>query len=95
MRILLRKEEQSHADLVAVFDGDRLVVTACELAPGLVGASVVKPGEILYRFMEELHVAGHLKRMFTVAPWKLCVVVREGVEVTLEELRRQHLATMV
>jgi hypothetical protein len=58
-----------------------------------VGASVAKPGEILYRFMEELHSAGHLKRMFTVAPWRLCVVTREGLEVTLEELRRQYLAT--
>lgn len=92
VRILLRKEETNHADLVASFDGEHLVVTACELIPTLVGMSVIKPGEILYRFMEELHTAGHLKRMFTVAPWKLCVVLREGVEVTLEELRRQYLA---
>lgn len=92
VRILLRKGSQEDvADLVAVFDGEKLAVTRCELIPSLVGASVVKPGEILYRFMEELHSAGHLKRTFTVAPWKLCSVVREGVTVSLEELRRQHL----
>jgi len=92
VRILLRKGSQEDvADLVAVFDGEKLAVTRCELIPSLVGVSVVKPGEILYRFMEELHSAGHLKRTFTVAPWKLCSVVREGVTVSLEELRRQHL----
>lgn len=93
-RIFLRKGSQEEKGvLVTVFDGEAyLTVTGCELIPSLVGVSVDKPGVILYRFMEELHRAGHLKRTFTVAPWKLCYVVREGAEVTLEELRRRHVA---
>ena len=85
-------EVTPNATLIAQFDGSVMTVTECEHVPSLVGVSVIKPGEILYRYMEELHLAGHLKRTFSVAPWKLCSVVREGVEVTLEVLRRLYLA---
>jgi hypothetical protein len=87
-RILLGK---SDARLHAVFDGTSLQVSECEHAPSVIGMISQKPGEILYRFMEALKESGVLKRSFTVAPWRLCSVVREGKEETLEELRRKFL----
>lgn len=72
---------------VAVFDGTTLTVTKCELASSLMGMKSTKPGEILYKFIEELKSAGHLKRSFSIAPWKLCSVVRDGSRRTLEQLR--------
>jgi len=93
-RIILRKDQtgqNEYAILVAVFDGSQLVVAGCETAPSLIGLASVKPGEILYRFMEALKENGLLRRSFTVAPWRLCSVVREGREETLEELRRKFL----
>ncbi len=93
-RIIIRKDQtgqNEYAVLVAVFDGSQLAVTACETAPSLIGLASVKPGEILYRFMEALKENGLLRRSFTVAPWRLCSVVREGKEETLEELRRKFL----
>lgn len=93
-RIILRKDEAGqpvHAVLVARFDGEKLVVSQSEHVPSLVGMTSVKPGEILYRFMEGLKEVGLLKRSFTVAPWRLCSVVREEGEVTLEGLRQKFL----
>lgn len=93
-RIILRKDDAGqpvHAVLVATFDGEKLVVSQSEHVPSLVGVASVKPGEILYRFMEGLKEGGLLKRSFTVAPWRLCSVVREGAEVTLEGLRQTFL----
>jgi hypothetical protein len=93
-RIIIRKDQNGqneYAVLVAVFDGSQLVVAGCETAPSLIGLASVKPGEILYRFMEALKENGLLRRSFTVAPWRLCSVVREGREETLEELRRKFL----
>jgi hypothetical protein len=72
---------------VTTFDGVSLTVTACELVPSLVGMSTTKPGEILYRFIEELKNSGHVKKPFTVAPWRLCFVVRDGKKMSLEDLR--------
>lgn len=69
------------------FDGTQLTVTQCDLVPSLTGMQTQKPGEILYRFIEELKNGNHIKRTFSVAPWKLCFVVRNGVEVTLDQLR--------
>jgi hypothetical protein len=46
-----------------------------------------KPGEILYKFIDELKSSGHIKKTFTIAPWKLCFVERDGVKKSLEELR--------
>jgi hypothetical protein len=71
----------------AVFDGTDLCVESCELAPSIVGLKSSKPGEILYKFIDELKSSGHIKRTFTIAPWKLCFVEREGVRKSLEELR--------
>lgn len=70
------------------FDGTNLNVTVCELVPELVGQSSSKPGELLYKFINLLLEKGHLKRKFSVAPWKLCTVLRDGVSVTLDELRK-------
>jgi hypothetical protein len=46
-----------------------------------------KPGEILYKFIDELKNSGHIKKTFTIAPWKLCFVERNGIKKSLEELR--------
>jgi hypothetical protein len=59
----------------------------------MVGVQSAKPGEILYQFIDALKESGHLKRSFTIAPWKLCTVVRDGQTQTLEELRRVYLAS--
>ena len=69
------------------FDGEHLTVTDCELVSSLIGMTTQKPGEILYRFIDELKNGGHIKRTFSVAPWKLCFVKRNGVEITLDQLR--------
>jgi hypothetical protein len=78
----------SHTTCVTVFDGVELKVTACELAPELVGLSSTKPGEILYKFIESLTKGGHIKRAFSTAPWKLCFVERDGKRLSLEDLRK-------
>jgi hypothetical protein len=77
-----------HTTCVAVFDGVELKVTACELAPELVGLSSTKPGEILYKFIEALNKGGHIKKAFSTAPWKLCFVERGTKWLSLEDLRR-------
>ena len=71
----------------STFDGTNLNVTTCDLVPSLVGTQTQKPGEILYKFIEELKNGGHIKRTFSVAPWKLCFVKRDGAELTLDQLR--------
>ncbi len=73
---------------VASFNGTDLIVSTCDLVPSLVGFQTQKPGEILYKFIEELKNANHIKRTFSVAPWKLCYVVRNGQQHTLDELRK-------
>jgi hypothetical protein len=72
---------------LATFDGTDLNVTECEQVASLVGLKSAKPGEILYKFIEALHASGHIKRTFTIAPWKLCFVTRGGVKQSLEDLR--------
>jgi len=72
---------------LATFDGTELTVTHCDLVSSLVGLKSAKPGEILYKFIDGLLEAGHIKRKFTIAPWKLCSVVRNGQKVTLDQLR--------
>lgn len=71
----------------ATFDGTDLNVTECDLVGSLVGMKSSKPGEILYKFIDELKNGGHIKKTFSIAPWKLCFVVRNGVRQSLEELR--------
>ena len=77
-----------HTTCVTTFDGTNLVVKRCDLVPSLINMSFSKPGEILYRFIDELTKAGHLKRAFSTAPWKLCFVERDGQRMNLEEVRR-------
>jgi hypothetical protein len=72
---------------IATFDGINLEVTKCEMAPSLVGMQTTKPGEILYKFIDELKNSGHIKKTFSIAPWKLCFVERDGVKRSLEQLR--------
>jgi hypothetical protein len=84
------KDEEGNfidSNAVATFDGTDLTVTECELVSSLVGMKSAKPGEILYKFIDELKSAGHIKRTFTIAPWKLCFVTRDGVKQSLEDLR--------
>jgi hypothetical protein len=71
----------------ATFDGTDLNVTECALVASLVGMKSSKPGEILYKFIEELKTAGHIKKTFSIAPWRLCFVERDSVKKSLEELR--------
>jgi hypothetical protein len=95
-RVIVKKDEQGnpvYTTTTAKFDGSVLNVVASELVPQLVGVQSAKPGEILYEFIDALKEAGHLKRSFTIAPWKLCTVVRDGQTLTLEELRRTYLAS--
>jgi hypothetical protein len=77
----------TRATIVATFDGTDLAVKECELVESLVGMKSSKPGEILYKFIDELKAGDHIKRTFTIAPWRLCFVERDGVRKSLEELR--------
>lgn len=77
----------THTTALATFDGTELTVTQCDLVSSLVGFKSAKPGEILYKFIDGLLEAGHIKRKFTIAPWKLCSVVRNEQKVTLDQLR--------
>ena len=77
----------AHTTAQATFDGTDLTVTSCDLVESLVGMKSSKPGEILYKFIDELKNAGHITKTFTIAPWKLCFVEREGVKMSLEQLR--------
>jgi len=90
MEVRTGKDEEgndTHATVLATFDGTDLEVTECELVESLVGTKSAKPGEILYKFIDELKNGGHIKRTFTIAPWRLCFVERDGTRKTLEELR--------
>ncbi len=71
----------------ATFTGGELCVTECEKVASLVGEKSDKPGALLYKFMNDLKEGGHIQRMFKIAPWKLCSVVRDGKTLTLEELK--------
>ena len=93
-QVILHKDENGqpvYGTMEAVFDGEKLKITKSDYVPSMVDVQSVKPGELLYRFIDDLKQAGHLKRTFTVAPWKLCSVVRDGNTLSLEVLRRQHL----
>jgi hypothetical protein len=75
------------ATALSTFNGSELVVTECESVKEIVGMKSAKPGEILYKFIDELKSSGKIKKTFTIAPWKLCFVERDGVRQSLEELR--------
>ena len=83
----IRNGKDSMTTAVCNFDGTDLTVLEAELAESIIGLKSSKPGEILYKFMEALHTAGHINKTFGIAPWKLCFVKRDGVKKSLEELR--------
>lgn len=94
-RVIVGKDSDGNPQYTtstATFDGTQLTVTQSDLASSLVNQQSSKPGELLYMFIDALKENGHLKRTFTVAPWKLCLVERDGQLVTLEQLRRDHLS---
>lgn len=96
LRVIVKKDEEGqpvYTTTTTRFDGSVLTVVASDLVPQMVGVQSSKPGEILYQFIDALKESGHLKRSFTIAPWKLCTVVRDGQTQTLEELRRVYLAS--
>jgi hypothetical protein len=82
------EENTVYGTATTVFDGTDLSVTGCELAPLFVGQKSNKPGELLYKFIDLLLEAGQLKRKFSVAPWRLCFVERDGARLSLDELRK-------
>jgi hypothetical protein len=91
LKVIIGKQSDGqlvYGTMCTSFDGTDLTVTVCELAPELVGQASSKPGELLYKFINFLLEKGHLKRKFSVAPWKLCTVVRNGATITLDELRK-------
>ena len=74
--------------LTATFDGTSLKVTGCDSVTSLIGLQSAKPGEILFKFMHGLIDAGLLQRTFNALPWRLASVMRNGLPVTLAQLRR-------
>lgn len=89
-RVIVGKDENgnpTYTNTVATFDGTNFNVTSSELVPSLVGLTSSKPGEILYKLIDGLTQAGHLTRKFSIAPWRLCFVKRDGNYVSLNQLR--------
>ena len=89
-QVIIGKEENGNLKFTtaeAVFNGVEFDVTRCELVPALVGVKSSKPGEVLYKLIDGLKESGYLQRKFSVAPWKLCSVLRNGLRVTLDQLR--------
>jgi hypothetical protein len=78
----------TQATTKAVFDGTNLTITECATIPHLVGMKTTKPGEILFKFMNDLKEKGIIQRTFNALPWRLCSVEREGVKLTLSQLRK-------
>jgi hypothetical protein len=74
--------------LTTTFDGTSLKVTGCDTVKSLIGIQSAKPGEILFKFMYGLVEAGLLQRTFNALPWRLASVMRNGLPVTLAQLRR-------
>jgi hypothetical protein len=74
--------------LTTTFDGTNLTVTGCDSVTSLIGTQSAKPGEILFKFMYGLVEAGLLQRTFNALPWRLASVMRNGLPVTLAQLRR-------
>ena len=74
--------------LTTTFDGINLKVTGCDTVPSLISIQSAKPGEILFKFMYGLVEAGLLQRTFNALPWRLASVMRNGLPVTLAQLRR-------
>jgi hypothetical protein len=74
--------------LTTTFDGTNLKVTGCDTVPSLINIQSAKPGEILFKFMYGLVDAGLLQRTFNALPWRLASVMRNGLPVTLAQLRR-------
>lgn len=93
-RVIVGKDEAGNAvytHTVATFDGTNFNVTSSELVPSLVGLTSSKPGEILYKLIDGLTQSGHLTRKFSIAPWRLCFVKRDGNYVSLNQLRLDSL----
>ena len=93
-RVIVGKDEAGNAvytHTVATFDGTNFNVTSSELVPSLVGLTSSKPGEILYKLIDGLTQGGHLTRKFSIAPWRLCFVKRDGNYVSLNQLRLDSL----
>jgi hypothetical protein len=74
--------------LTTTFDGTNLKVTGCDTVSSLIGTQSTKPGELLFKFMHGLVDAGLLQRTFNALPWRLASVMRNGLPVTLAQLRR-------
>lgn len=92
MRIIIGTEADGYplfSVAVLQYDGSVLTVKACEDVPALVGTASDKAGALLYTFMDGLFAAKKLRRKFSIAPWKLCFVKREGKLIPLNKLRKR------
>lgn len=92
MRIIIGAEQDGYPQFATAtlqYDGTRLTVRACESVPSLVGKTSDKAGALLYQFMDGLFDIGQLRRKFSIAPWKLCFVQRDGQLISLNKLRKQ------
>ncbi len=88
-----RNDRGSHSQfttLTTIFDGKSFTVTAAAdpAASSLVGFQSDKPGAILFKFIDALYSDGVIKEKFSIAPWKLCSVLRDGKRLTLETLAK-------
>jgi hypothetical protein len=88
-----RNDRGAHSQfttLTTIFDGKGFTVTGADdsAASSLVGFQSDKPGAILFRFIDALHSAGVIRDKFSIAPWKLCSVLRDGKRLTLEALAK-------
>ena len=82
--------------LSSTFDGKEFLVTSAveECTKELIGMRSDKPGAILFKFIELLHTNSIIPEKFSVAPWKLCSVIRGGKRLTLEYLAKQNQAIL-
>lgn len=95
MRIIIGAEQDGYPQFATAtlqYDGTRLTVRACDSVPSLVGKASDKAGALLYQFMDGLFDIGQLRRKFSIAPWKLCFVQRDGQLISLNKLRKQSQA---
>jgi len=82
--------------LSSTFDGKEFLVTSAveKCTKEMIGMKSDKPGAILFKFIELLYENSIIHEKFSIAPWKLCSVIRGGKRLTLEYLAKQNQAIL-